>query len=1362
MPQAHLLAAAHALISALAAKKKTPTPTPTPSAAKSPRTPTPSPSGSGSGNKADQSGPDALTSIIDFLTTHLWIPAGIVAIVAINIGWRKLIERRNLSGQPLPPLGFTIKRVLRIIVKEDTTPVLNRPQNLAQKTTWLTWRRYWAIAALLAAATIAGVTDRLPPSIDLALTVAVILMAIHGAGHIRRIFQIRHRILMQMFEVANSECRYLKGAELNPWAYIQISKWRNLYYPDKTTIMFPPRYRSEDPKNREAFELNFNGTVSDAHTWTYTWESANNRVIAEPVPYITTNAPYPFPDTHDWNEFPLGIAAGGKEVIWDCGQMPHSLVAGTSGSGKNTSLRTRIPTPSGWTTMGDLRVGDQVFDEQGKPCTVTWISDINEKPDLYEVVFSDGSIIEADAEHLWFTETQKVRESRNNTRRKAVKRRLLISQEKQEALLALAASVDDDHDITLSAFAAIAGVNATSPWLIEVADRLGPVGEIQVEHVFHYTEQVVAQKQKVRVYDAENAYASLAAYDGTSSVFDVAAIKSAAKQWSARVTSGQQITAVELAQHLGLSTTHAAGELMTRCKVSSTVVSVPVQLKVPAKQVRRKGPWSRTYSTKLLVAAVLQRVERPASDQRHLNSHGSVKTTAEIRDTLMSASGHRNHAIPLTKPLDLPEVELPIHPYVLGVWLGDGVSRRGEYCGTDHEVVEHVQAAGYPSVARRITGRGSKHADFRIWKSERLHKELGALGLLQKTTEEGSRKHIPSAYLRASIPQRRALLAGLLDTDGAVAPQGTVQFANTNERLARQVHELALTLGYRPVLTSGLKRSQTGAEALSFTVSWTCLESPFWLTRKTTAHRERNTNFSPQRNATRFITEIRPVPAVPARCIQVDSPSRLFLAGDAMIPTHNSVTQRTILLHALQQPDMRVLLIDPKRVELSGYADHPHVLKIATELDESTQLFEQVEAEMQSRYQTMKDQRVNYFKNMQDPPPALLVMVDEAFALLSPENVKSDEGKERDEMHARCTVLIGSIARLGRAAGIHLVLATQRPDAKVIPGEVRNNLDARIAQGRMDTTPSLMTLDSDAATRLPPVKGRAVYRAGNETTEFQAYFLPPEYLPQVLEMSAALATGMISPEDLQPGDGDGEGAAGRRWRVRVPLPGKLTGSVSGWAARRRAAVERNEAEARKFARSKRRREPSIPIDRVPKDESVEQALPDFPSFAPEGSPPPPSVVDLNVDPFDEPLNFDAMAGLDDVDEVLPDVVVPPAESVTKRGRSGRREPDAPAAPGAPVAAAPGASPVPAAPAPGPVDFSDDLFGDDVVDFDVEEAPWMPLPGEVPAAGGQPSGFGRAASEPGPATPEDLPPLEGSAAAEEVRTRGTGRIPPPPR
>src|SRR5262249_3200389 len=71
-------------------------------------------------------------------------------------------------------------------------------------------------------------------------------------------------------------------------------------------------------------------------------------------------------------------------------------------AGKALHTDTPIATPNGWSTMGNLRVGDRVFDEAGTPCSVTSCSEVQDRP-VFRVRFSDGSEIVADCEPLWTT-----------------------------------------------------------------------------------------------------------------------------------------------------------------------------------------------------------------------------------------------------------------------------------------------------------------------------------------------------------------------------------------------------------------------------------------------------------------------------------------------------------------------------------------------------------------------------------------------------------------------------------------------------------------------------------------------------------------------------------------------------------------------------------------------------------------------------------------------------------------------------------------------------------------------------------------------------------------------------------------------
>src|SRR4029453_15138729 len=84
--------------------------------------------------------------------------------------------------------------------------------------------------------------------------------------------------------------------------------------------------------------------------------------------------------------------------------IPDDLAARLEG--KALAVETPVPTPLGWSTMGQLRAGDHVFDEQGLPCVVMRTTQVILGRPCREVLFSDGSAIVADEQHLWRTCTK--------------------------------------------------------------------------------------------------------------------------------------------------------------------------------------------------------------------------------------------------------------------------------------------------------------------------------------------------------------------------------------------------------------------------------------------------------------------------------------------------------------------------------------------------------------------------------------------------------------------------------------------------------------------------------------------------------------------------------------------------------------------------------------------------------------------------------------------------------------------------------------------------------------------------------------------------------------------------------------------
>ena len=169
----------------------------------------------------------------------------------------------------------------------------------------------------------------------------------------------------------------------------------------------------------------------------------------------------------------------------------------------------------------------------------------------------------------------------------------------------------------------------------------------------------------------------------------------------------------------------------------------------------------------------------------------------------------------------------------------------------------------------------------------RCWKAYGTLQAVLRTLGVLGNKHIPLSYLRGSEAQRRALLAGILDTDGTVTSTGSIQLAVTSRDLAEGVRELVLSLGYRCSMSTKRVKGRSEASSTCYMVNFTTSDQVFWLDRKHLLHKER-LRHDQQRTRWRYIVDVRSVPSRPVRCVQVDSADRLYLAGRSMIPTHNS------------------------------------------------------------------------------------------------------------------------------------------------------------------------------------------------------------------------------------------------------------------------------------------------------------------------------------------------------------------------------------------------------------------------------------------------------------------------------------------
>lgn len=307
-----------------------------------------------------------------------------------------------------------------------------------------------------------------------------------------------------------------------------------------------------------------------------------------------------------------------------------------------------------------------------------------------------------------------------------------------------------------------------------------------------------------------------------------------------------------------------------------------------------------------------------------------VVTTEQMAAEPLARGGHTvNWSIDHPGALLGEERDLPIDPYLLGVWLGDGTSASANITLNLDDIdaiVSHINALGYPT-KRPEWGRRGHGQTMRVGGGfQRQLRELGVLG----------NKHIPTVYLQASTDQRKALLAGLLDTDGCIQEargegrgQGcaSVEFVQNIGPLCDGFEELLRGLGLVPGRSthdSKLDGRVVGRhDRFRFVSTW----NPF---RYSERRLERWFPPRTQRSQRRYVQSIEPIEPTMMKCIQVDSADSSYLAGRGLIPTHNSTFCRQIAVasaigmhpfNGKEIPRQRVLLVDLENDPATGISD---------------------------------------------------------------------------------------------------------------------------------------------------------------------------------------------------------------------------------------------------------------------------------------------------------------------------------------------------------------------------------------------------------------------------------------------------------
>lgn len=261
------------------------------------------------------------------------------------------------------------------------------------------------------------------------------------------------------------------------------------------------------------------------------------------------------------------------------------------------------------------------------------------------------------------------------------------------------------------------------------------------------------------------------------------------------------------------------------------------------------------------------------------NGESKIRTTKELKPG--------KHCIEVANSLDGFETPLPIHPYVLGVWLGDGYSQSGYYFAGDdiEELGNNIKDCGYE------LGPVCKDRTVNRQMIKFLTSTLRQNDLIQN-------KHIPAIYLRASRSQRFALLQGLMDTDGSSGGNGGNQcsFTTSSAKLRDGFSELLRSLGFKAKFCVRNRiLNYAGGQSVcepAYQFWFTARENVFRLKRK----QQSLVTDTPERRRYHRIVKVEEVPSVPVKCLEINSPTHLYLAGEGMVPTHNTNSENKLMI----------------------------------------------------------------------------------------------------------------------------------------------------------------------------------------------------------------------------------------------------------------------------------------------------------------------------------------------------------------------------------------------------------------------------------------------------------------------------------
>lgn len=420
-----------------------------------------------------------------------------------------------------------------------------------------------------------------------------------------------------------------------------------------------------------------------------------------------------------------------------------------------------------------------------------------------------------------------------------------------------------------------------------------------------------------------------------------------------------------------------------------------------------------------------------------------------------------------------------IDPYLMGIFIGDGAtnSRQGgcpNITTADQEVVDAIyEYAGKIGCSIRVDHEPGNAASTYVFARDPENYTVRNRSVVNNFTDQirsigldkigSGEKFIPDDYKYADISVRRELFAGLMDSDGYLNRNKMYDFVTKSKQLADDVTFVGRSLG----LQVHVQKCQKGIKSIGFVgdyyrlgISGNLDEIPMRIPRKKYVPAEKGRHSS--HRATFTITKIADRQKYYGFTCDGD---HTYLT-QSMVRTCNSgksVYVNSLLISAMSHatPDeLKIFAIDPKKVEFSKYIDLPYCpINPVTDMRDAYGLLAFAVWEMERRYKIIQAagvKQLSEYNDFYDKNPDSEVA--KKYGRMPYMMFVIDEYAELQSISPNTETLCKSLAQKGRASGIILLLATQRPSADVISTTLRSNFPSRICLKVDNSTSSQIVL----------------------------------------------------------------------------------------------------------------------------------------------------------------------------------------------------------------------------------------------------------------------------------------------------------------